>query len=154
MLIRLDPHYVIILYNLETECKKSITTFMILCRHLWRVTSHEMLQSKSAQQSIYLQENYQLIVNSCLWFHGSLSWDCLSRYYKYLLNFMICDQMIFQLAGGWMGIYATIPIFSALINMATNKLAVWMIFSPLNFKGNCNRNYFYFCWKLWPIKSI
>ena len=40
-----------------------------------------------------------------------------------------------------MGIYATIPIFSALINMATNKLAVWMIFSPLNFKGDCDLNY-------------
>ena len=38
--------------------------------------------------------------------------------------------------GGWRGIYATIPIFSALINMATNKLAVWMIFSPLDFKGD------------------
>jgi uncharacterized membrane protein YheB (UPF0754 family) len=41
--------------------------------------------------------------------------------------------------GGWRGIYATIPIFSALINMATNKLAVWMIFSPLDFKGNCKQ---------------
>jgi hypothetical protein len=45
--------------------------------------------------------------------------------------------MIYEMIGGWRGIYATIPIFSALINMATNKLAVWMIFSPLDFKGNC-----------------
>ena len=37
--------------------------------------------------------------------------------------------------GGWRGIYATIPLFSGIINMATNKLAVWMIFSPLNFIG-------------------
>jgi uncharacterized membrane protein YheB (UPF0754 family) len=43
-------------------------------------------------------------------------------------------EKFFQ-AGGWRGIYATIPIFSGIINMATNKLAVFMIFSPLNFKG-------------------
>jgi uncharacterized membrane protein YheB (UPF0754 family) len=38
-------------------------------------------------------------------------------------------------AGGWTGIYFSIPILSGIINMATNKLAVFMIFSPLTFKG-------------------
>ena len=38
-------------------------------------------------------------------------------------------------AGGWKGIYATIPIIAGLLNLATNKLAVWMIFSPLEFVG-------------------
>ena len=41
----------------------------------------------------------------------------------------------FNRAGGWFGIYATIPLISGLLNWATNKLAVWMIFSPLEFKG-------------------
>ena len=48
-------------------------------------------------------------------------------------------MITYEMIGGWRGIYATIPIFSALINMATNKLAVWMIFSPLDFKGNCQQ---------------
>ena len=43
-------------------------------------------------------------------------------------------------AGGWRGIYATIPIIAGLLNLATNKLAVWMIFSPLEFVGK----------ELWP----
>ena len=47
----------------------------------------------------------------------------------------MCTHSTFKFVGGWKGIYATIPVFSALINMATNKLAVWMIFSPLEFKG-------------------
>jgi uncharacterized membrane protein YheB (UPF0754 family) len=42
----------------------------------------------------------------------------------------------FANAGGWRGIYATIPIISGLLNLCTNKLAVWMIFSPLEFVGN------------------
>ena len=41
-----------------------------------------------------------------------------------------------------MGIYATIPLLSGLINMATNKLAVWMIFSPLNFIGRSHMQSF------------
>ena len=41
----------------------------------------------------------------------------------------------FVQAGGWKGIYATIPIIAGLLNLATNKLAVWMIFSPLEFVG-------------------
>lgn len=46
----------------------------------------------------------------------------------------------FTKAGGWRGIYATIPIISGLLNLATNKLAVWMIFSPIEFVGKA----------LWP----
>lgn len=41
----------------------------------------------------------------------------------------------FQQAGGWFGIYATIPILSGIVNMVTNKLAVWMIFNPIEFMG-------------------
>lgn len=41
----------------------------------------------------------------------------------------------FEAAGGWFGIYATIPLLAGLVNMATNKLAVIMIFSPLEFMG-------------------
>lgn len=55
-------------------------------------------------------------------------------YYK--SRYVIILLIIYEMTGGWRGIYATIPIFSALINMVTNKLAVWMIFSPLDFKGN------------------
>ena len=41
----------------------------------------------------------------------------------------------FTKAGGWGGIYATIPLIAGLTNLATNKLAVWMIFNPINFIG-------------------
>lgn len=49
----------------------------------------------------------------------------------------------FSRAGGWMGAYATIPIVAGLVNMATNKLAVLMIFSPLEFFGI--ELVFYYC---------
>jgi len=41
----------------------------------------------------------------------------------------------FRAAGGWLGIYATIPLLAGIVNMATNQLAVWMIFNPLEFWG-------------------
>ena len=41
----------------------------------------------------------------------------------------------FRAAGGWFGIYATIPLLAGIVNMFTNQLAVWMIFNPLEFWG-------------------
>jgi len=41
----------------------------------------------------------------------------------------------FANANGWLGIYATIPLIAGLVNMVTNRLAVWMIFHPLEFFG-------------------
>ena len=41
----------------------------------------------------------------------------------------------FIAAGGWTGIYATIPLLAGVVNMLTNQLAVWMIFQPLDFWG-------------------
>lgn len=41
----------------------------------------------------------------------------------------------FHNANGWLGIYGTIPLIAGIVNMATNKLAVWMIFNPVKFMG-------------------
>ena len=43
--------------------------------------------------------------------------------------------MKFNKAGGWFSSYGLIPFVAGLINMITNKLAVIMIFYPLEFKG-------------------
>lgn len=38
-------------------------------------------------------------------------------------------------AGGWFGVYATIPLIAGIVNMITNKISVWMIFNPINYAG-------------------
>jgi hypothetical protein len=41
----------------------------------------------------------------------------------------------FMAAGGWRGIYATIPLIAGIVNMVTNRVSVWMIFNPVEYWG-------------------